>query len=103
LKHQVTEGGLFLERVGLEGGRIYRELVQPSRELILQHNAHARAAGGPSDLSFGRLQLRIPLEDLAQLYLLNPELNSPDAQIMTQAWRRFVASPESLPYRVGKT
>ena len=94
---------LFKERIGIEDGVIYRELVQPSRLLVLERNQAMRNAGGPKDLSFGRWQLCIPLEDLAVLKQRNLELGARDNATRTKAWQRFVASPESLPYRVGKT
>jgi hypothetical protein len=44
--------------------------------------------------------LSIPFEDYLALQVKYPELASPDGQIKTRAYKRFMASPESKPYRL---
>ena len=48
----------------------------------------------------GRWMLSIPFEDYLALQVKYPELASPDGQIKTRAYKRFMASPESKPYRL---
>jgi hypothetical protein len=72
------------------------------RGLILQRNAKLRAEPGAlRDLSFGRLALSIPYDDWKALRARYPELGARDVATRSAAWRRFIASSESLPYRVG--
>ncbi|MFM2447139.1 MAG: hypothetical protein RI936_1586, partial [Pseudomonadota bacterium] len=52
-------------------------------------------------LDWGKLALRIPVEDYAELRRRNPSLAAADATERTRAWRAFIASPESAPYRVS--
>ena len=95
--------GLWKQRFRFQGheGKLYRELSQPSRSLILERNAELRK--DPSalrDLSFGRLVLTIPLEDMEDLRAKYPDLAAKHAGIRTRAWQRFIGSSESLPYKV---
>lgn len=94
--------GLFLERYRYQPheGKLYRELSQPSRRLILERNAELRKSEAVRDLSFGRLALTIPLEDWQDLRARYPELASKDGEIRARAWQRFISSAESLPYKV---
>lgn len=55
------------------------------------------AAGGRS---WGYLALQIPRQDLAVIRLRYPDLRSPDREIRNRAMAKFMASPESAPYRV---
>jgi hypothetical protein len=103
MKNRDSFDGLWLERFRWQPseGVLYRELSQPSRDLILQRNAELRKQPGAlRDLSFGRLALTIPLEDLDALRAKYPDLASRDAGIRSAAWKRFIASAESKPYRV---
>jgi hypothetical protein len=56
--------------------------------------------GTMRDLSFGRLALTIPAEDHEQLTEKYPDLKSRDAHIRSAAWKKFISSAESEPYRV---
>ena len=44
--------------------------------------------------------LSIPPADYKALLLLKPELDAPDAEIRNLAWKAFIASDLSQPYRV---
>jgi len=54
------------------------------------------------DLSFGRLALSIPEDHYEVLTLIYPDLQCPDAQIKTNAWKAFCISEESIPYKPNK-
>jgi hypothetical protein len=82
-------------------GKVHRRTSQPSADLILNRNAELRKnPGALRDLSFGRLVLNIPVNDLEMLERKYPELRSPDSTERTAAWARFTASAESAPYKV---
>ena len=84
--------------------RLYSELVQPSRETILNRNAELRKNPGAlrSDaLGLHKpLRLDIPIVDRVALFKKYPDLQSPDMEIKHKAWMKFYHSSESLPYRV---
>lgn len=71
------------------------------RNRLLEQNRQLRREG-LKDLSFGRWALSIPPIDYKKLVKANPALNAPDAVERTLAWKRFMASPESIPYRVNE-
>lgn len=73
---------------------------QPDRELILELNKRKRIEKPQKDLTFGRQVLSIPELDWELIRALYPELEAPDNEIRTKAWRKFMASPDSEPYRV---
>lgn len=51
------------------------------------------------DLTFGRLALSIPADHYEVLTMIMPDLQCPDAEIKTKAWKAFTFMPESLPYK----
>ena len=71
------------------------------RDPILETNRQLRREG-LKDLSFGRWALSIPEIDYKKLVKANPALKSLDTVERTLAWKRFMASPESVPYRVNE-
>jgi len=104
LANMKRRSGVWLEEFFYQPheGRTYRRLSQPSRQLILDRNATLRQIpGAVRDLSFGRLALTIPLEDLETIRDKYPDLRSKDPEIKRRAWHAFIASSESLPYRVA--
>lgn len=66
----------------------------------LRENDYLRKTQGTRDCSFGRLALQIPMADYYRLIRANPDLASKDAKTRTNAMLKFIASPESIPYRV---
>jgi len=81
--------------------KLYVNTYGPGDLQALRANESMRKAGGARDTEgLGRLALSIPPGHYMALIRANPDLNSPDAKVQTAAWRRFIASPESLPYRV---
>jgi len=54
-----------------------------------------------TDLSFGRLALQIPVQHYELLTMAYPELQNPDSEAKTLAWKRFMETDLSLPYKVN--
>jgi len=53
------------------------------------------------DLSFGRLALQIPEDHYEVLTMLYPDLQNRDATVKTLAWKAFMDTETSLPYKVN--
>ena len=69
---------------------------------MLEHVRQIRDGVIPSrDLPFGRVILRIPVEDMPTLRRLYPGLVSRDADERTRAWQAFARSHASFPYRTA--
>jgi hypothetical protein len=96
-----VDSGLFLDRYHEEDGRVHRVREQRGRQQILDSNARLRrepeALRNPDGM---RWALQIPDDDLDLLVRANPDLASNDRQIHHEAWKRFMASDVSIPYRV---
>lgn len=82
--------------------RLYSRLVMSTsiRNAILERNQALQAEQVQNDLSFGRQALSIPELDLMHILKKYPEMASHDPQIKKQGVLKFLASPESKPYRV---
>lgn len=82
-----------------DGLTVKRE--QPERGLILDTLQRMRNLEPMADLpGIGRWALSIPAEDWLTIREQYPELQSKDGQERSRAWARFIASDESIPYRV---
>lgn len=96
-----TDGVMVRETVFDTDGTAHGRLSQPSAGLILARNQELRK--NPEAIrplqSMG-WALSIPEADYYNLRRLNPDLAAPCALTRTVAWKKFIASPESLPYRV---
>ena len=93
--------GVLRKRLYTEGDQIIREVTQPSQDAIKHDNAELRK--NPEvlrDLEWGQWQLCIPELDMLHLMKVNPALVHEHNPTRTAAWKAFIASPESLPYRV---
>jgi hypothetical protein len=77
----------------------------PERRRVLELNQDLRKdsalKGLPGD-DWGYVALNIPVEDHAVLMIRFPDMASPDAEIAHRAVMKFLASPESEPYRVRR-
>lgn len=62
-----------------------------------------RNSGGLGHNEFGSVVLSIPELDFYVLSRRYPDLVAPDAETNKKAWDRFLASPESAPYRTRTT
>jgi hypothetical protein len=92
--------GAIRQRTVLEGGRVYNDWQQPDRDRKMAEVARIRRERAARKMAWGQPALEIPELDLAMLKLRNPDLDAPDRATKLAAWRRFMASPESAPYRV---
>jgi hypothetical protein len=75
----------------------------PGRREVLELNQTLRGeqcGGLPDDL--GYVALNIPVFDMRALQMRFPDLASLDADIQHRAWLKFLASPESAPYKLRK-
>ena len=81
-----------------------RRLFQPGRRRALEHAATLLREAVVEDREvFGRWCLSIPLEDhefLTRWSIRWRDLGSSDNTTREKAWRRFLAHPDSRPYRV---
>ncbi len=82
-------------------GRLAGFVKDTRRDQVLETNRQLRREG-LKDLSFGRWALSIPEIDYKALTRRNPALKSQDAVERTLAWKAFMASPDSIPYRVNE-
>ena len=97
----LTEDGVTFANWRMEGSQLIREVRQPSRRPILAALAEVRKnPQALRPLTFMGWELRIPLNDYWPLLQKFPDLHSSDAETKTKAWRSFMASSESDPYRV---
>lgn len=76
-------------------------MANGSRELILERNKELRKNPGViKDWQHGRLVLSVPVLDDAILHRTRPELFEGTIDDRKRALSKFLASPESEPYRV---
>lgn len=68
---------------------------------IITENREVTSRGGSRMMEWGQHQLQIPTMHLKALKLKYPELDSSDADIKLRAWKRFLRSAESKPYRTA--
>ena len=88
-------------RVWFENGCLVRENYQPTRDAELRKvEARRNNPGSVKDVDgLGRCALTIPQHDFQRLIKLFPDLVCPDGLEQTLAWRKFMKSPLSEPYR----
>lgn len=88
-------------RVWFENGAIVRENYQPTRNAVLREvEARRNNPGSVRDVDgLGRCALTIPQLDLQRLFRMFPDLKCPDGHVQTAAWKKFLASSLSEPYR----
>lgn len=87
------------QRVWFEHGCLVRENYQPNRTAVLENTKRRRIEKINVDAPFGRNMLTIPQLDYQRLIKFYPALNSHDTVEQTKAWKKFLRSPESEPYR----
>lgn len=97
-----TDGVLIRHTVfDSQDGTAHGRLLQPSRDLILQRNQELRKnPDAIRKLESMGWELSIPEADYYNLRKKYPDLASPDGMVRTLAWKSFLASAESVPYRV---
>lgn len=82
-----------------DGNRVVFDWQQPGWDRILEGLKEVRDRGLTRGLSFGVTELEIPVGMLYFLKRRFPDLDSPDSMIKTAAWKKFLASPMSKPFR----
>lgn len=85
---------------GGDGFKLHALTHQDCSE-IMEHNKQAMATGGSKTLSFGKAELCIPELVLSNLKKQYPELEAPDMQIRVKAWKKYLRSADSKPWRVS--
>lgn len=85
------------KRFGLPAGTVGGN---PDRARVLSENKILRESGGAPMQDFGAVELRIPELDYYIIRERFPDLKSPDAEIRTRAWKKFLADPRSEIYKV---
>ena len=96
-----TFNGLIRKRYWMDGAKLVVKTMQPGRDAILDENTEIRRnPGALRKLDAMQWALQIPTDDYDKLLGCNPDLTHADAAIRTGAWKAFINSPESLPYRV---
>ena len=97
-----TFNGILRSRIFQNSdGDIRRETTQPLRNAILNDNAEIRKnPEALRKLDAMEWTLSIPEDDFGMLVKCNPALNHDDAATRTAAWKAFINSPVSIPYRV---
>ena len=96
---EVVDQSLHIEADGK--GMMIHSVTHQDVAPILEHNKQVMAEGGSRSLSFGKSELVIPEVILTKLKKKYPELKAPDMEIRVKAWKRFLASSESRPWRVS--
>ena len=93
--------GVLRTEIRTEDGRVGRKLSSPHREAILKRNRVTQNHGGLRQMESMGCELMIPEPDYYMLIDLFPDLKSPDSEIQTRAWHRFLANSISDPYRTS--
>lgn len=95
--------GIMEREIIFDGDQVHGLLTQnkQSRQLILERNLRLRnEPGALNHMGFMGLELTIPQEDYYNLLKKYPDLNSRDSLTHSLAWKKFMGSAESVPYRV---
>ena len=87
-------------RLTEEGGQLIGESLQPGATRMLEGIQTIRDNRLAQSFDWGRSELEIPVLQLVKLKVKYPDLASPDSGIKLKAWKLFLRSAESLPYRV---
>ena len=91
--------GHLIKRAVVDGKAI-TATFDPNAERVLRENVgirNSQIVKQKSDLHWALSMTPLQYSQICKRY---PELKSPDNEIQTKAWKRFIASSESKPYRV---
>lgn len=95
------QNSTLFQKIGREGGKLHSRLFQSDRAQILKTVQRYRLDHRIRDHeAFGRWCLSIPQVDYARIVSERPDLAAPDFETRQRAWRLFLASDDSAPYRV---
>ena len=91
--------GVFTHRYAQEDGLTYREMKQPTEDLILEHNKELRKNDGAlldlghQDSKWGRQIADIPMVIYEAAIRAGFDFNNPDKRIRKLERDRFLATP----------
>ncbi len=92
--------GPLLNRYELTDSALTVTKCDASAAAVLENNQHRRLSGVVPKSSWCEHALSIPPGHLQRLYAKYPELKCWDTEVRSRAWKKFMASSESKPYRV---
>ena len=96
--------GADVYRHTIEDGRYYLEVKVGNRDDVFKFNHEMRAGGHQGRLSaVGDGQMSLNFASDAEINLLArkyPDLKHWDSEVRGKAWRKFMTSSESKPYRM---
>ena len=98
-RREITPEG-YLFDYEWEDEKITRRFSQPRSYYTKLHNAELRKHDVPRETAMGRPALSLDEVDRYTIAKLFPGINSFDPQERSQAWKTFIKSPLSEPYRV---
>lgn len=94
------EGGHGLKvRYQPSEGKIYAQDLDYERQAILQENAELRKLDRGRYTGWTGERLQIPQDDYKALCIKYPVIRYGTKEDRDRFWKRFLKSPESLPYR----
>lgn len=81
------------------GDRVYFDWQQPGWNSLLKTVERVRDNRLVRQMDWGVVELEIPVGMLHFLKKRYPDLDSPDSSIKTAAWKKYLASAASKPFR----
>jgi len=93
-QYKTEQGGEVIHSRLVMSTNIRSAILERNKRLQSGNHEHAR------DLNWGRLALSIPELDYWHLRKKYPDMFEGDRETKQRALARFMASPESIPYRV---
>lgn len=84
----------------MTGTILTTETSDPNSDRILEQNELIRNENLVTQRPDLHWSLSLPEFEYHMLIRKNPDLGSPDSGISTRAWKKYIASSESRPYRV---
>lgn len=93
--------GADVYRHTIEDGKYFLEVKVGGRADVMRFNHEMRAGGHTGKMEYGRMGLNFASDAEVQLLARkHPDLMSWDKDIRSKAWRKFMNSDESKPYRM---
>jgi hypothetical protein len=91
--------GMYIKRAVVDGKAI-TATFDPSAKRILEENVGIRNSQIVKQKADMHWALSMSPMQYAQICKRYPDLKSEDGEIQTKAWKKFITSSESKPYRV---
>jgi hypothetical protein len=90
----------FMERRTVVDDQLFVETWDDREHAVLAENERWRNEGVIKNRPDIHFELSLPEFTYYMMVRNNPDLESEDHDIKSRAWKRFIASDESKPYRV---